>query len=387
MKVFKVCFQIILSRLPMLVIYIGIYLVIALLVTQLSGGSMTPTFTASKSNLTIYNEAGDSPLAQGLCDYLKKHSILVSVKDDTQTRQDALFFQKTDAYLRIPAGFSANFEQGKASVSLTTRPNNISAVYTRQLIDRYLNLVDLYAASLPQLSEAQAAQKAAETAELSADVSIKSFGAVAGAGKVEFFFSYLAVSVIAVMVLSVTSVMQTFQDTDLRRRNFSAPLRPAAMNAQVILSNVVFALGVWAVISATGGIYGVSVLTAPRFLLYAVNLLVLTLVGLGIGFLTSSLTKSFNAANAVANIASMGMAFLCGVFVPQEYMSSGVLAAAHFLPVYWYVRANEAIEGLSTFTFSALTPIWQAIGIQTLFVAVLLLLPAFIGRMHRQGAH
>lgn len=386
MKVFKVCFQIIRSKLPILLIYVGIYLTIALVVSQISGGSITPTFTAAKNNLTVYDDAPDSPLAQGLKDYLAKNAVLVSVADEKETQQDALFFQKTDGLLRIPVDFSAAFKQGNAKVELTSRPGDVNTVYTKQLVDRYLNLVNLYAQSLPGLSEAQAAQKAAETAALQTDVRMRTFGQNAASGKAAFTFSYLSISLIAVLVLSVSSVLQTFQKLDLRRRNLSAPLRPFSMNLQLMLGNLVFALGVWAAMSAFVIAFNHTALTFATAALYAGNMLALTFVSLGLGFLASSLVHSYEAANAIANVVSLGMSFLCGVFIPQEYMGKGVLAAAHFLPVYWYVHANDLIEGLTNITSSALVPIFQAVSVQALFAVALLTVPLLISRYRRQSA-
>lgn len=37
------------------------------------------------------------------------------------------------------------------------------------------------------------------------------------------------------------------------------------------------------------------------------------------------------------------MSFLCGVFVPSEFMSESIVSFSHFLPLYWFVDATKYI--------------------------------------------
>ena len=58
------------------------------------------------------------------------------------------------------------------------------------------------------------------------------------------------------------------------------------------------------------------------------------------------------------------MSFLCGIFVPQNLLSDGVLAVGKFLPAYWYIVINDMLA-LSEQTFD-LHVYLQGLGIQYL---------------------
>ncbi len=75
--------------------------------------------------------------------------------------------------------------------------------------------------------------------------------------------------------------------------------------------------------------------------------------------------KSNGAQAGAINVITLGMTFLCGVFVPQSIMSKSVLSFGRFLPTYWFIRANDAIGGeISSFTADSLRPIYGSILIQ-----------------------
>ena len=62
------------------------------------------------------------------------------------------------------------------------------------------------------------------------------------------------------------------------------------------------------------------------------------------------------------------IAKLEGVFVDQQFLGSGVLSAARFIPVYWYVKANNTIFGRSGETYD-ITKVFEYIGVELLFAA------------------
>ena len=43
------------------------------------------------------------------------------------------------------------------------------------------------------------------------------------------------------------------------------------------------------------------------------------------------------------NTISLGMCFLCEVFVPMELIGDNVKIVAQFLPAYWYETANNLL--------------------------------------------
>ena len=89
-----------------------------------------------------------------------------------------------------------------------------------------------------------------------------------------------------------------------------------------------------------------------------------------------------NVVSIITQIVTLGMCFLCGVFVDQSMLGNGVLAAARFLPAYWYIRVNRMLEGAEVYDaqFAA-----KAIAIEAAFVAVLALLTVMLRKMRARA--
>ncbi|MFT9076435.1 ABC transporter permease [Ethanoligenens sp.] len=387
MRVYKTCFQVIWKRLPALFIYLFIFLALAIMLSKLNNGSGIMNFTATKSNVVIYNNDGNSAISAGLKDYLAKNAVLVSVPDNKRAIQDALFFYQADSILRIPSGFSKDLTSGTAKISRSSRSDSTSSIYTDYLVNRYLNLANLYAQSLPNLSEEQIATQVSATLQKQSTVSLHTFGQKDTTSTAAYYFRYLVYALIAILILSTSTVLFTFQKTDLRRRNLCAPIAGVSTNIQQMLAVSTFGLVVWAIMCGLGIAMNIHSLNATAALLYLVNSLAVMLVGLGIGFLVSNLVKTDQAASAASNVVTLGMSFLCGVFIPQDMLSSSVLNAAHFLPAYWYVRAVDTIDSLSVFTVSSVTPIIQDVLIQVAFAVAFCAISLLLYRQKQMSSN
>ena len=90
-----------------------------------------------------------------------------------------------------------------------------------------------------------------------------------------------------------------------------------------------------------------------------------------------------NTVNMVANLLGLGMAFLGGVFVPQNMLSAQVLMVGRFFPTYWYIRINNMLAGFSTEAYDSKV-YWMAIGIELLFAVAAFTLVPVVTKMNRQ---
>ena len=119
-------------------------------------------------------------------------------------------------------------------------------------------------------------------------------------------------------------------------------------------------------------VYRNDFLTDTNLPFYLLNSFILTIVALTLAFFVGSFLKSEELISAVVNVLSLGMSFLCGVFVSMDVLGKGVLTVAHFLPVYWYEIVNNILAGNKVLSSSQMTELYQGLGIQLLFAAALL---------------
>lgn len=109
-------------------------------------------------------------------------------------------------------------------------------------------------------------------------------------------------------------------------------------------------------------------------------------VAVSIAYFSGSLVTNKDALTGTMNIISLGMCFLCGVFVPLDYISTGVKNVSQFLPVYWYETANEILGEFTVLTGSTKIQIYQAVGIQLVFGVVFVCLTLVVEKYRSTGS-
>ena len=374
MQVYKAFFRIIQKNRGQILIYLVVFMVLALLLTNAYNPPHDTDFTKTRVNVAFINEDGDSELVAGLKTYLGENANLVDLPDDPQKLQDALFFRQVEYILRVPEGFTTAMLNGQeVQLEKTIVPDSPSNIYMDLLINKYLNTVKTYVTYLPDLSQAQLVDYLATDLAEETDVTVISgSNHSANAEKSGYYFNYISYSLFAILILGVCSVMLVFNDTDLKRRNLCSPIRSANMNFQMILGNLSFAVLTWLVlISASFVMYGRYMFTTNGLLLL-LNSFIFTLAALSISYLIGNLVKSRGAMSAAANVFALGTSFLSGVFVPQELLGSNVLTIASFTPTYWYVKANNEIAAATSFNADNLQSIFTSMVLVLAFgVAVL----------------
>ena len=87
------------------------------------------------------------------------------------------------------------------------------------------------------------------------------------------------------------------------------------------------------------------------------NTFIFTFCSLTIALFISSLVNNKNAISGIVNVVALSSAFLCGAFVPTEYLPESVLNIAHILPSYWYINSNDLLRTIETINIDSLTPI------------------------------
>jgi ABC-2 type transport system permease protein len=387
MQVFKAYFKVIKKHRVSLLIYVIIFVAISLLITsQLYGNTPAQGFSAAKAYVAFYSDDTQSPLVDGIKGFLEKNAQIVNIPDDTEKIQDALFYEKVNYVVRVPAGFTLSFLNSEtAELKTMSAPGTTSGIYMSYLLNKYLNLASFYQKNSPGLSEAEIVQSVGAAFENQTQVNLNTYSKPQVSGSMSYYFQYFGYCILALMMMGVTSVMMAFNEKDLSNRIQCSPLKPLSMNLQMLLGNSVFAIGVWAFLCALiFGLYNGTLDTGS--LLLAVNALVFTIASLSIGFLCGKFIRSHQMQAAVVNTISLGICFLSGVFVEQELLGKTVLAISSFTPGYWYVKAIDEIRGLTEYTASSVAPVINSMLIQLGFAAAILIIALAVSKQRRRAA-
>ena len=139
---------------------------------------------------------------------------------------------------------------------------------------------------------------------------------------------------------------------------------------QITLGAIIYAVIIWLIFMIAALILCGKMLLCREGLLAVLNSLVFMLVVLSMTLLISVLAPSPKATDMIANTIGLGMSFLCGVFVPQKFLGEAVINVAHFLPAYWFIRANNMLAGISDELFSS-SKYFSYLGIELLFAVAI----------------
>lgn len=373
MQVFKTYFKILKRKIGQLSIYVGVFLALAI-VSSLSATNTTSDFTQSKTRVAFINEDVNSVLIEGFKEYLGKHSVYVSIQNDTDKLQDALFFRDVEYIARLPKDFTKDIMAGKNSqIAKTVVSGSTNSIYTDMLVNRYFNTAKLYLNNSKDITQTDLVNQVAKDLKTDTKVQIQRVeDKSVDTGNTVYFFNFMAYALISILVLGVTSIMMVFNNKNLRRRNLCSPIKNNAINLQILLGNMVFAIVCWGLMIVCSFVLFRDKMVTTNALYFCMNSFVFTLMALCMGFLAGIFVKSSNAQSGASNVLSLGLCFISGIFVPQEVLSENVIAIAKLTPTYWYVKANADISNLTNFSMENLTPIFQYMLIELGFAVALL---------------
>ena len=374
MQVFKTFLKIAKKKFPSVLLYYIIFTVIVIALSKIGASDHETSFTATKADICIMDE-DDSTASHALSDYLFSIHNPVTLKDtDTMTLQDALYYQKVDYILTIPEGFEEQLtaSDSKDFLRISMRKDSSNGYFVDQQVNEYLSSVRLFMAGGFSLSEA--VTKSAEALSEGNDTSILNIeednvkGTQIG---LTYFFQYLPYVLINMLLLGMTPILITFNQKDLGARISCSSLSLKSKNTQITLGCIVFCLFVWLLFILTAlFIYGADSLFSVNGLRSLLNSIMVLLFSVALSLLISTFSLKAQSLSMIANVVSLGLCFLSGIFVPQYLLGKGVLAIAHFLPTYWYVRINSMLGGMSDEILTT-GKYWRFIGIQFgFFVAV-----------------
>ncbi|NMA67226.1 MAG: ABC transporter permease [Clostridiaceae bacterium] len=369
MQVFKLCLKIIKKNIPVLLIYIIVFLTVSITMT-LSGQSQEKKmdiFSVSKTNIAFFSKE-NTPFVNGLKEELSKIANFIDLPDETKELQDALYFREVTYIIRVPEGFTEKFLKGdNIQLEKMAVPNSISNTYIDLSINKYLNTARLYTRLLDNINEEKLVEYLRSDLTNTSLVSLKTAASGKRIAGINYYFNYLAYTLLAILLLGMSSIMLSFNQRELRMRNTCSPVSPLKMKLQLISANLLFAIIAWAISVILCSIVNFKDIFNLNTAYLILNSFVFTICGIGISFLVGNLVNNRDVLPSVSNVVTLGLSFISGVFVPQELLGEGVLKTASFMPTYWYVKANNMIAELERFSFEQLKPILSMMLIQLAF--------------------
>jgi ABC-2 type transport system permease protein len=389
MQVFKTYFKILQKQLVPILIYAGIFLFISIMITS-NIRVENEKYKSSKVKTMVINKDGQSSLIDGFLEYLEKYADFVETEEDEDKIKDALFFRKAVYILTIPEGFTDQFlKSGEAKLTKQTVPDSIEAISIDNAIDNYFNMARVYRNQIQGIDYEQLnsyiEKNLEEETEVKFNVVTKDEVTYSNGYNMNFF-NFLAYIMVSAFITGVSMVMFSFHGVDIRRRHSASPLTSRFMNIQLLFANLIFVMSYLLVFIIAAYILNRDRMININTLLTWLNAFVFSITALSISYLVGITVKSRKAIAAIATTLSLGLSFLSGIFVPQEYLGSAVLKVAGFTPTFWYVKANNAIGKITSFQWEETSDIFSYMAIQIGFAAAFISISLVVSKRKSQQA-
>ena len=360
MTVFKAFLRILARNKWVILMYSAILIIFS--VFSLQANESTVTFEAVKPDLCIINYDAEEGITKSLVDYLSANNNIIDLPaDDPDAISDALFYRKINYLVEIPAGFRDDFLAGRNPAITTRSTGDYNASLAEMNLTRFLDVANQYLATAASsgaqtVDEATLIKNLEATLATEVDVQLTSALDTTSLDRAAFYYNFMNYPLLVGCIYIVATVMLSFRDEKISRRIAMGGVTPEHVNRILLAANTLFALALWLSYVLISFVVVGPVMFSLHGLWLILNSFVFTLCATALAFLIANLLRSRNAINGITNVVALGSSFLCGAFVPITWLPDGVVAAAHILPSYWYISANDLITTLETFTFDSLQP-------------------------------
>lgn len=353
MTVFKTILKI-LNKLKGMIILYTVILVAITALNQTSGNNMT-NFEDSKPSVLIVNKDSEDNIAKGFEDYISKHSEIkdIDTKDEDKIN-DAIFYRDVNYVIYIPKDFGKNLLDGKnPSLEYKSCGDEYSS-YAQMMVEKYIKTVLIYK---DYYSGVELISKVNKVVDKDTKVYMKTTLDTSKLSSMTQYFNILNYALLAGCVYCISMILASLNDETVRKRTIISSFNYKKYNRIVLLSNSIVIFAMWILYMILALILFKDLMFSSNGLGYVINSFVFTICSLTIGFLIGNITQNKNAIGGIVNVIALGTSFLCGCFVPFEYMPDYVLKIAHILPTYYYVANNQLIKTMEVFNFESIKPL------------------------------
>ena len=340
-----------------------------------SNNNTAMDFTASKPDIVIVNADKEIGVTKNLINYLKKNTDVRDIKDGNAIN-DALFYRDVNYVIYIPKNYRNDFLTGNNPEIKIKSTKDYYSSLADIILNRYLTVANTYKETYSD--ESIIIEKINNSLNTSTKVDIKSKIDTNTLSKATRYYDFLNYSMMAGAIYVICLVLSSFHEEKVKKRIIVSSMDYKKQNNILLFANSVFAIIVWLVYVILSIILCGDIILSSRGLIYILNSFIFTICCVTIAFLISNLINNKNAINGIINVVALGSSFLCGAFVPVEFLPDSVLKIAHLLPSYWYINTNELIKTLEIVNLDTVKPIIINMLVILLFSLIFIILSNII---------
>lgn len=366
--------------------YKGTIILYTVMLIVFGGVNMTTNdtgvdFTSTKPDILIVNNDKDSEITKNLVKYMSDSANIVSVKDNEEARDDALFYRDISYIIYIPKDYGIDTLNGKNVELEIKKVDTYDAALAEMMLSRYVETQNIYLKT--NISESELITNINESLKDKTNVEIVSKLNTDKLTKVSRYFNFASYSIMAVTIYIICLVITSFHEQSVNKRIIISSMNYKEHNRLLLLASSVYALVVWLLYTILGFVILGNELFTLRGLLFIGNEFIFTFCCLTLSLLISSLCYSKVAVSGIVNVVALGSAFLCGAFIPLEMLPSSVIKIAHILPTYYFINSNEILKSLEVINISNLHEVFINTIIMLLFSILFIIINNIVTKKKR----
>lgn len=381
MTVFKTFFRIVNKLKPTIILYTALLIIFGAVNMKTSDNNIN--FVNSKPDILIINQDVNKGLTKNLIDYMKKNSNIVKVENNEEKINDALFYREVSYVIYIPKDYRKNVLLGKNPKLDIKKTDEYDAHLSEMMLKRYIKLQNIY--NKEAGSEDELITLINDNINDDVNVKITSKVDTSKTYNIAYYFNFASYSILAIIIYIVCLVLCSFKEESISKRINISSINYKSHNNKILLASIVFSSIVWLLFVIIGVIVVGDIMFSLRGLISIINSFIFTFCALTLSILISSLTNNKNAISGIVNVIALGSAFLCGAFVPAEYLPSSVLNFAHILPAYYYINSNDLLKNIDVINISSMHPIIINMVIIIIFSILFIILNNVVTRKKRKS--
>ena len=381
MTVFKTFFRIVNKLKPTIILYTALLIIFGAVNMKTSDNNIN--FVNSKPDILIINQDVNKGLTKNLIDYMKKNSNIVKVENNEEKINDSLFYREVSYVIYIPKDYRKNVLLGKNPKLDIKKTDEYDAHLSEMMLKRYIKLQNIY-------NEEAGSEDELITLindNINDDVNIKITSKVdtSKTYNIAYYFNFASYSILAIIIYIICLVLCSFKEESISKRINISSINYKSHNNKILLASIVFSSIVWLLFVIIGVTIVGDIMFSIRGLISIINSFIFTFCALTLSILISSITNNKNAISGIVNVIALGSAFLCGAFVPAEYLPDSVLNFAHILPAYYYINSNDLLKNIDVINISSMQPIIINMIIIIIFSILFIILNNIVTRKKRKS--
>lgn len=335
-------------------------------------------FVASKPDIMIVNYDEEKGITKDLIKYMEENSNVVDLKNNEDAINDALFYRDVNYVIYIPKNYNKDFMDGKNPEIEIKSTGDYQSSFAEMLLSRYIKVANIYQKSIN--SEEELISKINETLSKKSEVEITSKLDTNILSKATFYYNFANYSIMACLIYVICLILASFKDIKIQKRTIISSTNYKTLNRQLLLSNSLFSIILWMIYVVLSFILVGDIMFSIHGIFYLINSFVFTICATTIALFIGNIVSNKNAISGIVNVISLGSSFLCGAFVPMEWLPDGVIKIAHILPSYYYISSNEILKTLEIINFDTIKPILLDIIIILSFSIVFIILTNIVSK-------